>query len=163
MIRLRDLMILGAAFALGVCCSLTVHAQAPATGAVTPASALAQLPQADPTAQSEPEGEPKRWLMQTPLVDIPWPQLKMPGLRWKSAEDDSPGPIDRFAQATRKAADNTRTAWNKGIDRLKVGPFASKPEGQPGMFAKFFGGGDSEPQQVETVADAIGQDRPSFR
>lgn len=162
---LRDLLSLWVIAAMLLGGSLSAMGQTPDSGQTIQTSALAELPQADPAvAPGGESGEEKRWLLQTPLVDVPWPQIKMPSLNWKgSGENKGPGPIDRLTQATRKAANSTRATWNRTIDRLKVGPFGSKPGDQPGMFAKFFGDSQPETRPAETVAEAVGQDRPSFR
>lgn len=137
-------------------------AKAPAAGPVQ------GLPQADPTAGAPGEEAKQGWLLSTPLVDVPWPQVKMPTLNWKTASaeptgEQKQGPITRMSQATRSAAQRTRTAWNSTIEKMKIGPFRSKQGGQePSFFAKWFGG-EEEPQRAETVAEFIGQDRPEFR
>lgn len=142
-----------------------LSAQAPPVQAAGPAAEL-------PTA-SDAEQESGGWLMSSPLVDVGWPEIKMPKVNWKpfsgtDAEGQpKPNPIKRVTQATQGAFQRGRTAWNGAIDKMKIGPFRSnKPEqpanAEPSFFAKMFGG-EQEPQRSETVAEFIGQDRPTMR
>ncbi|TWT77805.1 hypothetical protein Pla123a_16010 [Posidoniimonas polymericola] len=124
-------------------------------------------------AASEAEAKSGGWLMSSPLVDVGWPELKMPKVNWKpfSATDPDaapkPNPITRVTQATQGAFQRGRTAWNGAVEKMKIGPFrSSKPDqpadAEPSFFAKMFGG-QQEPQRSETVAEFIGQDRPTMR
>lgn len=156
-----------AAFVLSIALMAAPEASAQEAAPPQTAAPTAGLPTA-----TEAEQESGGWLMSSPLVDVGWPKISMPKVNWKpfgGAEADGPpkpGPLTRMTQATQGAFQRGRTAWNNTIDKMKVGPFrSSKPAEageEPSFFAKMFGGGE-EPQRAETVAEFIGQDRPTMR
>lgn len=130
-----------------------------------PQGAAAGLPKADESADKE---DSQGWLMRSRVVDVGWPEIKMPKLRWKSDDEaatseESETAFARMAQATRGAANRGRAAWNGAIDKIKIGPLRSKESsGEPGFFAKMFGE-EVKPQRVDPVAEFVGQDRPKLR
>lgn len=141
--------------------------------------ALAQEPAlpvgADPAVTAPvdglPQAEEKSWLMRSPLVDIGWPEIKMPKFKWKTEDataattEAAAGPLQKMTDATRNAFTRTRTAWNGAIDKMKIGPFAPKdPNAEPGFFAKLFNPAPAEkPKSAGIVADAVGGERPDYR
>lgn len=125
-----------------------------------PIAAEGQVDSADDTNEDG-------WLFTSNLVDVGWPKISMPNWRWKGSDEPAaphePGPITRMTRATRAAFDRTRTAWNNRLEKLKVGPFRSDgAEDEPGMFARLFGG-DEPSREPESVAEAVGRDRPTLR
>ncbi len=130
---------------------------------------MAGLPTTGPAPAASAAGEegekPKGWLLSSPLVDVGWPEFKMPKLNWKTDQsvNKGPGPIERMTHATQGAMTRTRTAWNGAIDKMKIGPFRPKdPNAEPGFFAKLWHG-QPEPERSDPMVGFIGQDRPLLR
>ncbi|MEN1681401.1 MAG: hypothetical protein AAGJ46_17600 [Planctomycetota bacterium] len=136
----------------------------PAFGAVPPAPGLPQA-----TAPADGEGKGGRgWMVTSPLANVSWPEVKMPKLHWKpgwgggASPEATPtvGPLDKVRTMTKGAAQRTRAAWNKTVEKLK---WRSEPSpagaSQPGFFSRMF---SPSPQSSgpETVPEFLAQERP---
>ncbi|MEM6798426.1 MAG: hypothetical protein AAF589_02840 [Planctomycetota bacterium] len=129
---------------------------APPAGQAAPAEAAA-----------EPETEGGDWLMTSPMVNVGWPEIKMPKVDWTpgwaKTEPGQPGFLEgqmiKLKNAAQGAAQRTRTAWNKTVERMKIGGGGDSVPGQPGFFARMFGA-SPEPQGAQTVQEFLAQERP---
>lgn len=140
----------------------TVGAQ-PAFGAVPPAPGLPQANASPPAADEGSRG----WMVTSPLANVSWPEVKMPKLHWKpgwgggsgadAAGAPIAGPLDKVRTMTQGAAQRTRSAWNKTVERLKWRGDAGG--GQPGFFARMFSPSPPEPGP-QTVPEFLAQERP---
>lgn len=129
-------------------------ASAPAAAPATPSAAPAS-------------GEGQGWLMNSPLVNIGWPEIKMPKIQWNTAAtggSEGPGFIatqtSKFRTMASNAATKTRASWNTALDKLRWNkPATAGTKKEPGFFARLLSP-PQQPQGAETVAEFLAQDRP---
>ena len=150
-------VLLGVAMATAICCQAASAQQA------TPPWADSQS--ASPTAEADSESG--NWLLTSPLVNVGWPELKMPKLSWNSMgaprQEGQPGFLEgqvaKIRTAARGAAHRTRSAWNKTVERIKIGGGGDQVPGQPGFFARMFGS-QQQDRGPQTVPEFLAQKRP---
>lgn len=118
-------------------------------------------------AAASTSGESKGWLMNSPLVNIGWPEIKMPKIQWNpmaTGGAEGPGFIatqtGKIRTMASNAASKTRASWNNTVDKLRWNkPAKSGGTKQPGFFARLMTP-PAEPQGAETVTEFLAQDRP---
>ncbi|MEM6331170.1 MAG: hypothetical protein AAF790_13095 [Planctomycetota bacterium] len=144
-------------------------AQQPSTQAA-PAAPSPATPYPAPGMPAAPEADGDGWLMRSPFFNVGWPEIKMPKLAWKPmwgpSEDGQPGflatRVAKVKGAVAGAAQRTRLAWNKTVDRFKLSggqPRAGgSGAGEPGFFARLFT--PEPPRGPLTTTEFLAQERP---